>query len=62
MASISELSVDKVLTVAIMELGRSSIMMVLKLILKGILKVFYRLIISSLMRSTEKFWKACNKI
>ena len=39
-------------------------MMVLTLILKGILKVYFRLDISSLimMRSLEKFWKACNKI
>ena len=37
-------------------------MMVLRVILKGILKVYFRLIISSLMRSLEKFWKACNKI
>ena len=37
-------------------------MMALRLILKGILKVYFRLIISSLMRSLEKFWKACNKI
>ena len=38
-------------------------MMVLRLILKGILKVYFRLVISSLimMRSLEKFWKACNK-
>ena len=37
-------------------------MMVLRVILKGILKVYFRLIISSLMRSLMKFWKACNKI
>ena len=39
-------------------------MMVLTLILKGILKVYFRLDISSLvmMRSLEKFWEACNKI
>ena len=38
--------------------------MVLRLILKEILKVYIRLtsIISSLMRSLEKSWKACNKI
>ena len=37
-------------------------MMVLGVILKGILKVHFRLIISSVMRSLQKFWKACNKI
>ena len=37
-------------------------MMVLKVILKGILKVYFRLIISSLTGSLEKSWKACNKI
>ena len=39
-------------------------MMVLTLILKGILKVYFRVDISSLImtRSLEKFWKACNKI
>ena len=37
-------------------------MMVLSVTLKGILKVYFRLIISLLMRSLEKFWKACNKI
>ena len=39
-------------------------MMVLRLVLKGILKVYFRLVISSLimMRSLEKFWKACNKM
>ena len=31
-------------------------MVVLRVILKGILKVYFRLIISSLMRSLEKFW------
>ena len=36
-------------------------MMVLKLILKGILKMYYRLIISSLMRSLEKFGKLAIK-
>ena len=37
-------------------------MMVLTVTLKGILKVCFRLIISLLVRSLEKFWKACNKI
>ena len=39
-------------------------MMVLRLVLKGILKVYFRLVISSLMmmRSLEKFWKASNKM
>ena len=60
--SISKLRVGKVLTVHNHGLRRSSIMMVLRIILKGILKVYFRLIISSLMRSVDKFWKACNKI
>ena len=62
MASISELSVGKILTVYHRGIEKKFYMMVLKLILKEILKVCYRLIISSLMRSLERFWKACNKI
>ena len=37
-------------------------MMILKVTLKGILKLYFTLTISSLMRSLEKFWKSCNKI
>ena len=37
-------------------------MMVLRVIMKAILKLYFRLIISSLMIILEKFWKACNKI
>ena len=37
-------------------------MMVLRVIMKAILKMYFRLIVSSLMIILDKFWKACNKI
>ena len=62
MAGISELCVGKILTVYHRGIEKNFYMMVLKLILKGISKVYDRLIVTSLMRSLEKFWKACNKM
>ena len=69
MASISELSVAKTLTVYYhgiekkfhydgFEINSEKILKVYY----RLIKVYYKLIISSLMRSLERFWKACNKI
>ena len=62
MASISELSVAKILTVYHHGIEKKFHYDGFEINSERDIKSVLQIIISSLMRSLEKFWKACNKI
>ena len=62
MASISELSVGKILTVYHHGIEKKFHYDGFEINSERDIKSVLQIIISSLMRSLEKFWKACNKI